>query len=143
MWFLNRLNGSDCWPTAKEGHASMMMKPTAANPGKRLNTVHLRSVLSQSTSARDLSEPKGAIPRLDDARCPRVPSWRPRICEIAAMPRLKACDRERPRLATIPAEAGTFYWHPNVARLFRNQAHGGRAAAPLRGYARQTVGQAG
>jgi hypothetical protein len=38
----------------------------------------------------------------------------------------------RVRLGTIPVKTGTFCWHPNVARLFQNQAQGrpsGRAAS--------------
>jgi len=55
MWFLNRLNGSDCWPTVREGHVSMM-KPTAAKPRTRLDTDPLRNILFNLSSASDLGE---------------------------------------------------------------------------------------
>src|SRR5262245_24301104 len=54
MWFLSRLNGSDCWPTVREGHVSMM-KPIAAKPRTRLNTDPLRNILFNLTQVAILA----------------------------------------------------------------------------------------
>lgn len=138
MWFRNRRNGSDCWPTAKEGHASMTT-PTAAEPSKRLNTVHLRRVLSQSTSARDLSEPAAdeATPRLEDARGPCAPSWSQGGGPV--FPKLPQCIGLRFAIGSVRAGVPSdqnrqFCQHPKAARLFPNQAPGrpsGRAASRI------------
>jgi hypothetical protein len=63
--------------------------------------------------------------------------------EIAAMLWLKVCDRERSRRATIPNKTGNFCCGIQTGPVYsRIRLMDGRAAAPLPGYARQTVGRA-